>query len=200
MLTGDCSKIEISDRLSKITLIVFNYDRCVEHYLYHSLKTYHHLSDDEIKSNMNYLKVIHPYGKVGFLPWQTKSDGTPYGARLDGTEILSLTDQIQTFTEQAKDPTIKHSIDDAIGMSRQIIFLGFAYHKQNLELLRLNDLRGNNKFVYGTTKGFSDSDTDHLRNTLRSMYCPATQADDRVQLTSCSCSELLDVHKFRLQN
>ena len=63
------TKDKVADRLKKITLIIFNYDRCVEHYLVHSLRNYYGIEEKEAIEIFNALTIIHPYGVVGPLPW-----------------------------------------------------------------------------------------------------------------------------------
>src|SRR6478736_4683231 len=36
-LTANCKQSDLAERLSSVALIIFNYDRCIEHYLYYAL-------------------------------------------------------------------------------------------------------------------------------------------------------------------
>ena len=40
LLTQNCRIEQLPERLSKITFVVFNYDRCVEHFLFHGIQNY----------------------------------------------------------------------------------------------------------------------------------------------------------------
>lgn len=41
LLTENCKATELEERLSKVAFITFNYDRCIEHYLYHAFQNYY---------------------------------------------------------------------------------------------------------------------------------------------------------------
>ena len=69
LLTENCTKENLSRRLKSIALIVFNYDRCIEHFLYNSLKNYYDLKPGETGKLVNEIEIYHPYGIVGSLPW-----------------------------------------------------------------------------------------------------------------------------------
>ena len=79
-LTENCKPSDIAKRLSSVVLIIFNYDRCAEHYLYHALQSYYFMSDSDVVSLFQNLEIYHPYGTVGSLPWLKQSDTIEYGA------------------------------------------------------------------------------------------------------------------------
>ncbi len=63
---------EIFDNL---TIINFNYDRCIEHYLFHVMhRLYPSKGEGHLTGLLNQkLKILHPYGLVGNLPWQSRT-------------------------------------------------------------------------------------------------------------------------------
>ncbi len=81
LLTENCTKENLSKRLKSIALIVFNYDRCIEHFLYNSLQNYYDLEPDETGKLVNELEIYHTYGIVGSLPWQS-DQSVAFGAEL----------------------------------------------------------------------------------------------------------------------
>jgi hypothetical protein len=58
---------------------VFNYDRCIEQYLFHALQDYYGVSPHEASAMMASLKIFRPYGKIGDLPWQSQEGAVPFG-------------------------------------------------------------------------------------------------------------------------
>ena len=136
-----CSKDDLPERLRNLTLIIFNYDRCIEHFLYQSIIQYFRLSEEECASLLNEnLKVIHPYGTVGRLPWQSDHNGnsTPrqFGAPANYLDIINSTDSIKTFSESERlESTVRKGILSSMEHAGRLIFLGFAYHRMNMELL-----------------------------------------------------------------
>ena len=89
----------LKERLSSISFVIFNYDRCVEHYLYQALKTYYLLSANDAVSALKNLEIYHPYGTVGALPWDSPTDAVDFGNTPSATQLLHLADRIKTFTQ-----------------------------------------------------------------------------------------------------
>jgi len=58
----------------------------------------------------------------------------------------------------------------AVNAADRLVFLGFAYHRQNMQLLwPQNAPRRENGRVFGTSKGFSDSDALLIANEIASL-------------------------------
>ena len=62
---------------NKISIITFNYDRSFEHFIYDSLINSFTSKREEIHKLMQNFKVIHVYGKLADLPWESV-DGVDY--------------------------------------------------------------------------------------------------------------------------
>ena len=134
-ISENCQAEGLRDRLSSVVLIVFNYDRCIEHFLYHSIQSYYNLSADKSASLVNGMEIYHPYGKVGGLPWTNDIVRMEFGAEPNAQTLMKLAENIKTFTE-GTDPEESdiHEIRQQVAKADTLVFLGFAYHKQNLEL------------------------------------------------------------------
>jgi hypothetical protein len=68
----------LSDIFKHLTIVNFNYDRCVEHFLFHAMQAWSLKDEREIAELMKGLNIYHPYGSVGDLPWQS-GDGIEFG-------------------------------------------------------------------------------------------------------------------------
>ena len=173
LLTENCTKENLSKRLKSIALIVFNYDRCIEHFLYNSLQNYYSLRPDEAGNLVNEIEIYHPYGVVGTLPWQS-DQSVAFGAELHAQKLLNLTHQIKTFTEST-DPKSKEilAIRNNVIKADYIVFLGFAYHKLNMNLLMPDIPIADSLKVsscFGTAKGISNSDCEIIKAELGDFY------------------------------
>ena len=69
LLTENCQKTDLAERFKSFALIVFNYDRCIEHFLFHSLQNYYKITGPEAAEIISNLEIHHPYGTAGDLPW-----------------------------------------------------------------------------------------------------------------------------------
>jgi len=99
LLTESCRRDDLKKRLESITFINFNYDRCLEHFLYHGLQTYYSLPTTVAAELVSGVHIYHPYGSVGLLPWMSRDGAVAFGGRLDSTRLLQQAKLIKTFTE-----------------------------------------------------------------------------------------------------
>lgn len=60
MLGRRVARENVSGIFDNVRFIVFNYDRCVEHFLFNAIKRLYNLSDDEASSIIDELQIIHP--------------------------------------------------------------------------------------------------------------------------------------------
>ena len=79
MAIGSFKREEAKAIFSQVTVINFNYDRTVEHFLFSELQTAFKLAPGEAKQAISNLKTIRPYRSVGPLPWQAGDDVVPFG-------------------------------------------------------------------------------------------------------------------------
>jgi hypothetical protein len=148
MLTPGIARESVSEIFENVAFIIFNYDRCIEYFLLHALRTVYGITPEEAKSALDDLEIIHPYGAI--------NKSVPFGS----TQAiwLQLIDGIKTYTEQVDASDITGRIAARLHDASHIIFLGFAYHEQNMLLLRPQTELRANKSVFGTALGMSDSD------------------------------------------
>jgi len=170
LLTENCRKSDLEQRLKTVVLIVFNYDRCIEHYLYHAIQNYYSISSSETISLLKLLEVYHPYGTVGSLPWSGQTNVIEFGSTPGTNQLLNLASQIKTFTEGTDESSSAVSaIRGHMQRSQRIVFLGFAFHRLNLDLLLPSSgspKRDTNRQIFATALKLSDSDTRLITSEL----------------------------------
>lgn len=162
ILTDGCQKEQIVTRFESISFISFNYDRCIEHFLFHALQNYYGIEAGEAGEFMGALNIYHPYGLVGHMPWQDRQDATEFGAGISGMTLLRRSQQIKTYTEQIEDDAAISEMRLAVQKADTIVFLGFAFHKQNMTLIK-PDKHCKVKSVYATALSISSSDCEVVR-------------------------------------
>lgn len=169
LLSENVRKEKVATIFENVSFIVFNYDRCVEYYLYHFLQRYYQISDQEVRSLMGKLKILHPYGLVGQLPWQTTTGGTvPFGCDDGRSDLLRIAGQIQTFTEREKNQQFVDAICEEVTSADTIVFLGFAFHRQNMQLL-FGATPKRPSHIYATAKGISNSGVEAIQKNLEGL-------------------------------
>lgn len=123
---------------SNVAFITFNYDRCLEHYLYHTVMGLYRLNEHDAVEVMSALEIYRPYGQVGALNWERKrTTKVAFGAK-DYEDIEAIAEEIKTFNEQIEDQVVLENIRGAINTAARIVFLGFHYHRQNMDLMTVS--------------------------------------------------------------
>lgn len=167
LLTENCEKENLPARLQDIAVICFNYDRCLEQYLYFALQEYYGISADESARLLTSLEIHHPYGKVGALPWMPPSNGNiAYGATPNYQQLIEISKLLRTFTE-GTDPSVSdiNSIRATVAGANRVVFLGFAFHRLNLDLLFPGTSTDTTR-IYATALNISESNCSGIKNEL----------------------------------
>lgn len=167
LLTENCVKDDLKKRFQSITLIIFNYDRCIEHFIFHTLQKYYKISKNEAADITQSINIYHPYGSTGSLPWDNKEDTIDFGTDPNPKQLLKLSQGIKTFTE-GTDPDSSEikEIRKHLSTMDKLVFLGFAFHKLNMQLIKpedYEDIHINAPICYATTFGISKNDEEVIR-------------------------------------
>lgn len=192
LLTESCPKEDLPSRLAAVVIICFNYDRCIEHYLHSALQNYYALTPVEATTTLKALEIHHPYGTVGALPWQDPGGGFEFGASPRAKQLVAFAGQIRTFSEGTDpDKSDVSAIRESLSMAERIAFLGFAFHRLNLELLfpaELPSTEARGRSVYATGLGISKADAIEIAYDLRRL---GAIRDDGVEIrTDLTCGQL----------
>ncbi|WP_295708998.1 hypothetical protein [uncultured Brevundimonas sp.] len=137
-LQEDVSLESMMSMFSNMTIITFNYDRIIEHYLFHAVQDLGGFDPQTAAQIMTGLKIIHPYGKIGRLPWQKEpGDALPFGhwENLHWETVIQAGERLRTFTETIEEDDLIDAIKGAVNHAEQIVFMGFSFLPQNLDLM-----------------------------------------------------------------
>ena len=187
LLFRGTSKSDCARGLEKCTFIIFNYDRCIEHFFIHALKNAYDISPAEAAQIVANATFIHPYGSVGNINPTSPNQEIPFGH--DHVDWLKVgRDSIKTYTEAVDDKQIKQ----AVVAASTIVFLGFAYHDQNMALLADRE-ELHHKTIIGTTYEMSDNDVRLIKQQLAGWMAPQYQvpAQRSMFLENTTASKLL---------
>lgn len=193
-VTADCPISELPNRFNKLVFIVFNYDRCIEHFLFHAIMQYYNVDAKTSASMLSHLRVYHPYGTVGSLPYRGAESQTHFGATLEPNHIIQLSANINTFTEGSSKPEAElFEMRGALSQAQQIIFLGFAFHDINMNLLCEPKSEIKKDFIpriFATAVGHSPSNTEEIISMLTRRF--QTQKNMISIRYDRTCNELLN--------
>ncbi|MFP9137240.1 SIR2 family protein [Devosia sp. XGJD_8] len=152
------SKSSAIDSIAEdLTIICFNYDRCIEHYLTYAVQRTFGIDWQEAYDHVSKIRIIHPYGDLGPLKSGATSRNS-FGS-LEGVDFWMASQRLSTFTEEVRDQDSLKEIRSAIASAHQLVFLGFSFQPQNMALLRPDSDKRERKrrpAVYASAMGFHD--------------------------------------------
>jgi hypothetical protein len=178
----------IWDVFSNVTIIKFNYDRTLEHYLYSALQRRFEVSEKDSVRAISQLHIIRPYGTVRPLPWQKEQINRVefgYDISNDFDQLHNISERIRTYTEQITEPELQHALTQAVNNAKQVVFLGFGYHQQNMRLISPSTQVG--RYVLATVFGIDSNNYDRMIEMLRTKLLTAREP----QLLPMKCRDLL---------
>lgn len=191
IISENISKEKSDTIFDNIGIISFKYDRTIEHYLYRALQDYYGMDSNQSASVMNRLRIYHPYGTIGKLSWMEGGRKIDFGGTAFGSELSNLSSGIKTFTERYEDKLTLESMHSLVSSSEKIVFLGFAYHSQNMQLLSPPPYRGNCS-ILGTGLGISDSELAIVEQEIYTCLKPKSGAFQATIRNTLTCSELFN--------
>jgi hypothetical protein len=121
---------------NSISVISFNYDRCLEQYLYYSLRSRFDISHEAAIELLDGLELYHPYGSLGKLDFPTAGPQNTFGENPTHTILTRATDGILTYSETVKDKQKLSAMRKQVETSKVIVFLGCAFHQPNIDLIK----------------------------------------------------------------
>jgi hypothetical protein len=165
-LTRGLGKDELSEAFENLTIINFNYDRCVEHFSYHWFQRVYDLTEAESALVCNDLRIYHPYGSLGPLPQQNAKSSIPYGAKPIAQRLLDISKRIQTYSEAVDEVTQPGFVASDLRAAKRIVFLGFGFHAQNIRILGAGAAGRATLRCYASTDGIRAPRLELIRASL----------------------------------
>ncbi len=119
-----------------LSIVCFNYDRSIEHYLPWALHMAFGMSLIEARALVaDKLKIIHPYGTPGKLDWQ-KGDmpDAGWGAQ-ELPDLPAVVEQIHTVSERHAQRGFIRQVQSEVVQGKRLAFLGFGFDPMNCAVL-----------------------------------------------------------------
>jgi hypothetical protein len=147
-----------------LTVICFNYDRCIEYYLEHAvMRAYRGVDQKTARNIVSRIEILHPYGSLGHL------GQIRFGAPPETANLYEISQNLITWSESIEDrqPQLER-IRGHISEAKNLVFLGFAFANQNMKLLDPNATQLNSRYVdiYSTGYGLTDDIEVKLKTKL----------------------------------
>jgi len=157
--------------LDNVSFITFNYDRSLEVFLARALAVYYRMRPEEAAALVENAAILHPYGSLGAI--SGASPRLAFAPREGKYDLYEVSQRIRTFSENVDDQKFLSAVRTKIQDAEQVVFLGFGYHDQNMELITPTIAKADRtprlRRVLATTCGLSKSDTEIVRGNIGRM-------------------------------
>ncbi len=173
----------------KLSIVCFNYDRAIEHYLpWVVMRAFGMTYEEACELVANRLRIVHPYGVAGRLPWQGDED---YGATWGDTDpenIVALSKRIYTASQRAGSRQFQSYLRSEMSRGKRLGFLGFGFDPMNVAML-FDELEHDNPDMLISLVGVSETQQKAI---LRLIYrLTGIEDESRITLENMKAFELL---------
>ena len=136
---------------NKLSIITFNYDRSLEHYMFRAL-TVRSCSEEKALDALSSLEVVHVHGTLGeFYP--ASRTGRRYYPNWSSEEIRAAADQIIIIGEASGSTEEFEKARVLLRDAQRIDFLGFGFHLESVQRLAIFDTSWEDKNNEGVQVG-----------------------------------------------
>ena len=148
---------------SQLSVITFNYDRSLEHFLFSALRESHNLGTDYAARYLReIIRIVHVHGQLGPLPWADTGFGNgrsyqPHDPANLKDAAVAAAKGIRIVHESAKDDPQYVQARQLLAQAEIVIFLGFGYLRENVERLAIRSLSPNIALI-GTAYGLMEGE------------------------------------------
>lgn len=175
-LTSGRTRANISEAFSNLYVVNFNYDRCFEQFLFEWLQAIYRVDRQAAASIVAGLKVYHPYGRLAPLDWE-QNKGVKYGAQVETHRLIAMAEQIRTYSEASEPETGIELVKEKFSSASSVVFLGFGFHQQNIDLLTVQGPRKSSMWCYATTCAVSRPSWNIHQGRIKEMLAIAPERD-----------------------
>lgn len=195
MLTENVKRSKLGEAFENVTIITFNYDRCIEHYLTHAFAQFMGIPLQDAYDVCANLEIVHPYGKVGdyFL------EMAGFGADVHRDRLIAVSKQIRTFTEQVTEQQTVDLMAARLNDAVNIMFLGFSFGEMNVRLMETTG-RDDQKNIVGSALGISKSNLQHIERVMRKALKLDHPSNRPFNLEDSTCHQVLADYYRLLMN
>jgi hypothetical protein len=202
LLNQGVHKSAIDSLFQNVSVVCFNYDRCIEQFLAAAIQGNYGVTQETAQELVREkLHIFRPYGSLGAL-FGPAAEYVEFGAnRLPRAEDVIR--RLKTYSEQVEDEKGLARIRQTIKDAHTLVFLGNAYHENNMKLLFPEDEIVNRKRIFATRYGIKSDDD---LNVVHSYFLKFNKRTADPQHTmrhfhkfSQKCADLFEEYKLSLR-
>lgn len=185
-------KSELEKVFENLSIVSFNYDRCIENYLPKSIANYYGVEVRDVLPYFQSVPIHRPYGIAGKINWDHMGVAKGFGGnRAD--YLVQSANSIRTYSEGVENPKSLASMRLDLAEADKIIFLGLAFHRPNLELLEAKVKKSVQ--VFATSGNISDPDLEVINSELRAVFSMnASENNKQLSFAKMHCKEFFETY------
>lgn len=178
---------------NRVSVLTFNYDRSLEHYLLTALQNSYGKSPDECAAALRSVPIVHLYGQLGQLAsLSTDGYGIEYGAPLNVVSLKRAAKGIQIIHEAVSGSEPFERAHELLRQAERACFLGFGYDETNLQRLMAFDPNGLRLEISGSAKGLTGRECQLIYEKItslgfRSVQVPNNGVNDALEFLRQTC-------------
>lgn len=184
---------------TEFSIINFNYDRSIKHYLLKATQAAFGVDARKAAECVGRLRIIQPYGGLGPLPWENTQENVAYGDI--SADIGHVASRIYTFSEDhSAICNIHDEIKITISNATRLLFLGFGFHKQNMDILTPLVSPAGMTYcdtIFLTTVGISETDKQTIGQSL-SKWQPLRSSLARLVFNDNGCYQIFAENRLSM--
>ncbi|QOV93098.1 hypothetical protein [Novosphingobium sp. ES2-1] len=198
LINSGVPRSKIGQTLEQLTIINFNYDRSVEHFLPYALVMAYGIELKEAQQVIaEKLDIVHPHGSVGRLPWQKgEAPQAEWGVE-QPWNIHAIAAQLKSLNERSADRNALRDIRLSVASAKRLVFLGFGFQPQNVDLLFENTL-SHNPEVLISTYGMSSGNAATVAQMIRRLA--GLESADQLMISPGKAWEVLRDYSLLLES
>lgn len=161
----------VGEAFGNLTIINFNYDRCVEHFIYNWLQDVYTLSSEDAGNIVRKILIYHPYGRIAPLEWENLQDGMAYGSSYYPQSLIRMAGRIRTYSEVFESDSGLFEVHERLKIVSSVVFLGFGFHQQNMNILSVKDAPKERSLrCFSTKSGISDPRWEIMKQRIMKSF------------------------------
>lgn len=153
---------------NKVTFVTFNYDVTLERFFKKSIHSIYGggSKNDEINIFFNNIKIHHPHGNIRGFSWENPDWDNFDRLEMGYDEIKKNGEKHLKLTDEGWNPAV-YWLKGLIPEAQRVIFLGFGFHKSNIDKLQFNWPGGDeNRTFESTAKGITSVEETVFKRNL----------------------------------
>ena len=136
LITKGVPRAQAETCFDKLSIVCFNYDRAIEHYLPWVVSMAFGMDLEEARMLVGtHLRIVHPYGSPGTLPWIFGAGEPCEWGEQEPEDWLDLAKGFYTASERSRDKRFSSFLMAEIASGRRLGFLGFGFDPMNTSML-----------------------------------------------------------------